>query len=648
MIEFGNASIIIALFLSALAVLLYILGIIKEDETYFQSGKITIILASLATIAASVHLYKLIFTHDYSTEYIALYSSNDLPTFYQISVFWAGGDGSLLFWTLLISIFTAIVVIREKKDELLCHAAPVMLAIQSYFLYLLYFHSNPFDKLDFMPLDGNGLNPLLQDPGMVFHPPTLFLGYAGFVIPFAFMIAGVFLRDGDWVFRIRRWTLFSWLFLTLGNLFGSYWAYTMLNWGGYWGWDPVENASFMPWITATAFFHSFMIQEKKQSMKIWNILLILATFELVILGTLLTRSGIIDSVHSFGQSDIAAYIIWFMVIILVGTLSLLAVRYNDLKSRRPFDSYISRESSFLANNWIFIGAAFAVVWGTLYPLVSDIFRGYRVMVGPKFFNEVTIPLSIALIVLMGICPLIGWRKASNKNLKNSYTYPLLVAVGTTVLSAIIGIRSIPALIVVLTCVFALSTHVLDTIRAVRRTIRIENVGTLSAIYHTINNNKRTYGGYIAHIGIILLMIGVAGSSLYQYEDTTTISVGDSFTLGDYTFKMNSVEQSTQSNRIATAGIFDVYKNNRYVGEVKPAMYYYPKQDQDVTKPYVKTFGLDDIYMAAQGISSDRETLKIKVIPLMNAIWYGSTLIMIGTILAMLEIVENRRLKLYEI
>lgn len=297
--EIGQLVITITLMLSVYSAAVYIAGIITKNERFIKSGQMAVYLIAALTTIASALLLMAFINRDFQVLYVAMYSSSDLPFFYTVSAFWAGGEGSLLLWIWLISIFAAVLIYREPRDDLLKHSMVVLMAILSYFLYLLVFLSNPFNRLDFVPPDGQGLNPLLQDPGMVFHPPTLFIGYAGFFIPFAFAIAGLYLGNGDWVYRIRRWTLFSWLFLSFGNILGSYWAYTMLNWGGYWGWDPVENASFMPWLTATAFFHSFMIQERKDGLKIWNFLLIMFTFELVLLGTLLTRSGIISAHWGF-------------------------------------------------------------------------------------------------------------------------------------------------------------------------------------------------------------------------------------------------------------------------------------------------------------------------------------------------------------
>lgn len=637
----GQLTITIALMLSIYSAIAYLTGTITKNEGFVRSGKWAVYTIAALTTAASMTLFMAFINRDFQVMYVAMYSSLDLPLFYTISAFWAGGDGSLLLWIWFISLFLVVLVHREPEDDLLKYSMVVLMAVLSYFLYLLVFLSNPFNRLDFVPPDGQGLNPLLQDPGMVFHPPTLFVGYAGFVIPFAFALAGLYLGNGEWVYRIRRWTLFSWLFLSFGNIFGSYWAYTMLNWGGYWAWDPVENASFMPWLTATAFFHSFMIQERKDGLKIWNFLLIMFTFELVLLGTLLTRSGIIGSVHSFGQSEIGPYLIGMMVAVLVGSLGLLVWKYDTLNSRKIYESAISREVSFIANNWIFIGATFAVIWGTLYPIVSEAFRGYKVMVGPQFFNQVNIPFALALIILMGICPLIGWRRASVLNLKRSYTYPFAIAAVLASGSWLLGITNIYVLVLVFGIVFAAGTHILDTGRAIMHQ-QDSQVSLLQSTYQTIWNNRRTYGGYIAHFGVLLLVLGIGASSAYSQTDTVTMRTGGSYTAGDYTYVMTGTDQKQLDNKLEHIVLLDAYKDGKLVERITPSQFYYPKQDQDVVKPWVWNRPFGDVHFTVQGISGDSATMKIKSLPLMNVLWHGAYVITLGTLIAMTARVKMRR------
>src|SRR3990172_1796831 len=381
----------------------------------------------LATIAAIALEYAFV-TRDFSVQYVSQYSDRDLDIFYTLAAWWAGQAGSLLLWAWVLCILVVFLVVQNKAQhrELLPYATGVMMGILTFFLGVMVFAANPFERLPFTPADGEGLNPLLQNPGMFFHPTTLYLGYVGFTVPFAFAIAALVTgRLGDqWIRSSRRWTLFAWLFLTLGNLFGQQWAYVELGWGGFWGWDPIENSSFLPWLTGTAFLHSVMIQQKRGMLKVWNIVLITITFALSIFGTLLTRSGILSSVHSFSESTVGPPFVALIVIVLMVSLALLWWRTPKLLSEHRLDSLLSRESSFLLNNLLLVGIAFAVFWGPVFPILSEAVRGTKIVVGPPFYQQVTGPIFLALVLLMGVCPLIGWRKASPENLARNFLYPL--------------------------------------------------------------------------------------------------------------------------------------------------------------------------------------------------------------------------------
>lgn len=645
--ELGETALTIALLLTVYALIAHIIGIWKKKNELFDSGRIAIIGLAVLTTIASIWLFNLFITRNFQYEYVAIYSSLDLPMVYTISAFWAGSDGSLLLWAWLISIYIAVIAARGKSyDNLIKHAMPVILVTLAYFFYMLLTVSRPFKMLDFMPADGNGLNPMLQDPGMLFHPTTLFWGYAGVLIPFALMVAGIYLSDDTWIYRARRWALWAWLGLALGNLFGSYWAYTVLNWGGFWGWDPVENASFLPFLTMTAFYHSTMIQERKGGMKFWNILLILFTWELVIYGTLLTRSGIIASVHTFGQSVTASYYINYMVVVLAATLILVAWKYKSIQSKKVFESFVSREASFLYNNWIFIAATASVLWGTTYPLLSEAFRGYKVMVGPSFYNQVNVPLGIALLFLMAICPLIGWRKASISHLKRNFTKPIVAAVVAMVIAFAIGIRDIYALFAgVAGSVLVISTHFIDFSRIVNRQKKLEDAGTLKNIYRAFWNNRRTLGGYICHIAILMIIVSATGAVIYEQTQTFNMRVGGSYSLGDYNFKLTSIDQYTKGNKDVQAAYFDVYKNSeRIMTNAEARMYHYVKQESTTVKPMAYTVGIDDLYFSAQAITADSATVKIKVMPWMFLMWIGGFYVLIAGILICISTVVPIRPK----
>ncbi|NJD53499.1 MAG: heme lyase CcmF/NrfE family subunit [Candidatus Methanoperedens sp.] len=643
--ELGETTLIIALLLTVYALVAHIIGIWKKKNELIDSGRIAIIGIGVLTTIASIWLFNLFINRNFQYEYVALYSSLDLPMLYTISAFWAGADGSLLLWAWLISIYIAMIAVRGKSyDNLMRHAMVIILATLSYFFYMLLTVSRPFRMLDFMPADGNGLNPILQDPGMFFHPPTLFWGYAGVLIPFALMIAGIYLTDDTWTYRARRWALWAWLGLALGNMFGSWWAYTVLNWGGFWGWDPVENASFLPWLTMTAFYHSTMIQERKGGMKFWNILLILFTWELTVYGTLLTRSGIIASVHTFGQSVTAPYYINYMIVVLAVSLALVAWKYNTIKSKKILESLVSREASFLYNNWIFMASTVSVLWGTSYPLLSEAFRGYKVMVGPSFYNQVNVPLGIALLFLMGICPLIAWRKASVSHLERNFTKPLAAAVIAMIIAFAIGIRDFYAQVAVVGSLLVISTHLLDVSRIVNKQKKLEDKGVLKNIYRAFMNNRRTFGGYLCHIGILMIIVSAAGAVVYAQDGTFNMRIGGTYSVGDYDFKLTSIDQYPQNNREVQAAYFDVYKNGeRILTKATALMYYYSKQQNTNVKPMAYTVGIDDLYFSAQAITADSATIKLKVMPLMFLMWLGGFHVLIlGIVICLSTVVPIRR------
>ncbi len=644
--EIGEITLIIALVFGIYALAAHIIGIWKKKNELFDSARIAIIGIAVLTTIASIWLFYLFITRNFQYEYVAMYSSLDLPMIYTISAFWAGADGSLLLWAWLISIYIGVIAARGKSyDNLIKHAMPIILVTLIYFFYMLLTVSRPFRQLDFMPPDGNGLNPILQDPGMFFHPPTLFWGYAGVIIPFAMMVAGIYLADDTWTYRARRWALWAWLGLALGNMFGSWWAYTVLNWGGFWGWDPVENASFLPWLTMTAFYHSTMITERKGGMKFWNILLILFTWELTVYGTLLTRSGIIASVHTFGQSVTAPYYIDYMIVVLAATLILVAWKYNTIQSKKIFESFVSRESSFLYNNWIFIASATSVLWGTTYPLLSEAFRGYKVMVGPAFYNQINVPLGIALLFLMGICPLIAWRRASVSHLQRNFTKPLAAAVIALIIAFSLGIRDFYAQIAVAGSVLVVSTHLLDVSRIVNRQKKLEDNGLLKNFGKAFWNNRRTFGGYMCHIGILMIIVSAAGAVEYEQAQTFNMKVGDTNYVGNYAFKLTKIDQYAKDNKEVNAALFDVYLDgNKVVSDAQALMYYYPKQESTNVKPMAYRNGVNDLYFSAQAITPDGATVKIKVMPMMFLMWLGGFHFLIFGILISLSTVVPIRQK----
>ncbi len=404
--------------------------------------------ASYATfgflLLASVGLWTALLRSDFSFRFVASYTSANLPSIYKFTAFWAGQSGSLLLWAFILSAYSAIAVWtnRSRNRELMPYVTATLSAITLFFVMTLCFGSNPYARLDWIPPDGTGLNPQLQNPGMAIHPPNLYLGYIGTAIPFAFAVAALITRrlDAGWLAAVRRWTLVSWFFNTTGIILGMWWAYVELGWGGYWAWDPVENASFLPWLVNTAFLHSIMVQEKRGMLRKWNVTLVVSAFLLAILGTFITRSGVISSVHSFAQSSVGNWFLGFLILSVSVTVYLVATRLNDLEAKAELESLVSREASFLFNNLLLVGIAFAVLWGTLFPILSEAVTNNKITVGPPFFNKVNIPLGLALLALTGIGPLIAWRRASAENLKRQFTGPLLVGITTGAALFAVGMR----------------------------------------------------------------------------------------------------------------------------------------------------------------------------------------------------------------
>ncbi|MBI4319621.1 MAG: heme lyase CcmF/NrfE family subunit [Chloroflexi bacterium] len=419
--DVGYGAMVIGLVIAAYTAVAATSGAMKGYPELLRSARNGVLVTFGLTSLASAALVYAFLARDFGVQYVAQYSSRDLEPVFTFAAWWAGQAGSLLLWAWMLAMFATIIVVQNKEQNrrLLPYATSIMMAILAFFLLVMIFAANPFERSPVTPADGQGLNPLLENFGMFFHPTTLYIGYVGFTVPFAFAMAALITKrlDDQWIRSTRRWTLFAWFFLGLGNLFGAQWAYVELGWGGYWGWDPVESASFMPWLTGTAYLHSVMIQQRRGMLKVWNMLLIIITFTLSIFGTLLTRSGILSSVHTFSQSAVGPMFMALIGVLLVFSLGLLLDRLALLKSENEIDSFMSREASFLLNNLLLVGAAFAVFWGTVFPLISEAVRGVKITVGPPFYNQVSAPIFLGMVILMGVCPLIGWRKASTENLQ---------------------------------------------------------------------------------------------------------------------------------------------------------------------------------------------------------------------------------------
>jgi len=636
MSELGNLSIALAALVSAYGLVAALLGAgLRRVDLQHSARNAVYAVFLLLSVASGILLYQAL-TRDFGNAYVASYSSRDLGFWYTVSVWWAGQAGSLLFWAWLLAGFGAVVVWRQAGyRELMPYIIATVMGVSVFFTLLLAVVSSPFARLAFAPPDGQGLNPLLQNPGMFFHPPTQYLGYVGFTIPFAFAIAAMATKrlDDEWIRATRRWTLASWFFLTLGVLFGMQWAYVELGWGGYWAWDPVENASLLPWLTGTAFLHSVMIQEKRDMLKVWNLVLIVLTFGLVIFGTFLTRSGVLSSVHSFALSSMGPLFFAFIAVILIVSFTLLALRLPWLKSAGDLDSLVSRESSFLFNNLILVGAAFSVFLGTIFPMISEAVRGVKISVGAPFFNQVNVPIGLALLLVMGLCPLLAWRKASLANLSRNFLFPGALGLLTAVGLIVAGLRQPVAVTAFALSAFVTATILLDFHRGamVRRG---HGEPYPLALGRLVLRNRRRYGGYVVHLGVILLFAGMAGSA-FSSQQEAVLRPGQTVTINQYTLRYEGISQYPTQSAMVTAATLTVFNGREPIAVMNPQRNIHRgHEEQPMTEVAIRSTMMEDLYVILAGIGDDgTANFKVIVNPLMMWMWIGGVLMSLGTVVA---------------
>ncbi|KRT77716.1 MAG: cytochrome c assembly protein, cytochrome c-type biogenesis protein CcmF [Armatimonadetes bacterium CSP1-3] len=636
MSELGNLSIALAALVSAYGLVAALLGAgLRRADLQHSARNAVYAVFLLLSVASGILLYQAL-TRDFGNAYVASYSSRDLGFWYTVSVWWAGQAGSLLFWAWLLAGFGAVVVWRQAGyRELMPYIIATVMGVSVFFTLLLAVVSSPFARLAFAPPDGQGLNPLLQNPGMFFHPPTQYLGYVGFTIPFAFAIAAMATKrlDDEWIRATRRWTLASWFFLTLGVLFGMQWAYVELGWGGYWAWDPVENASLLPWLTGTAFLHSVMIQEKRDMLKVWNLVLIVLTFGLVIFGTFLTRSGVLSSVHSFALSSMGPLFFAFIAVILIVSFTLLALRLPWLKSAGDLDSLVSRESSFLFNNLILVGAAFSVFLGTIFPMISEAVRGVKISVGAPFFNQVNVPIGLALLLVMGLCPLLAWRKASLANLSRNFLFPGALGLLTAVGLIVAGLRQPVAVTAFALSAFVTATILLDFHRGamVRRG---HGEPYPLALGRLVLRNRRRYGGYVVHLGVILLFAGMAGSA-FSSQQEAVLRPGQTVTINQYTLRYEGISQYPTQSAMVTAATLTVFNGREPIAVMNPQRNIHRgHEEQPMTEVAIRSTMMEDLYVILAGIGEDgTANFKVIVNPLMMWMWIGGVLMSLGTVVA---------------
>jgi len=656
MSELGSFVLLLALALSGYSFLAGLLALAKRQpgsERLGETARRAGIASFGAVFLAALVLVVSAFRNDFSIAYIFHHSNRSLPLPYKFAVLWSGQEGSLLFWSLLLSSYGLVLRLRYKTDErLFAHASVIIAAVQVFFLLLLNFAAKPFGIMQgTLPDDGSGLNPLLQYPEMVIHPPMLYLGYVGFTVPFAFALGALAMKyPGEkWIHITRRWTMVTWGFLTCGVFLGAHWAYSVLGWGGYWGWDPVENASIMPWFTGTAFLHSVMMQEKRGMLKTWNMWLIFSTFMLAIFGTFLTRSGVVNSVHAFAQSSIGDWFVSFLAVILATCLYFYAKNRSHLRSEHKLESLVSRESSFLFNNLLLLLACFTVLWGTLFPVLSEWVQGHKVTVGPPFFNKVTIPVALLLLLLTAVGPLLAWRRTSLESLKRNFLWPALGALATGVFlmatprawGSPFGLRPwndvsyFYSLMVIMLSVLVGLTVASEFVRGGRVISRHTGQNLITSMLHLAHRNTRRYGGYIVHVGVIIIMIGFAGSAFNQ-DTEKEMGFGDQLAIGPYTLVCRSYTQEENPNYTTEKAIMEVIKGGNLLETLYPESRFYTASQQQQHIPTVRSTLKEDLYIVYEGQNPDtgRPIIKAHLNPLVSWVWIGVLVMIFGTIVAL--------------
>ena len=657
MAQIGSFALLLALALSAYSFLAGLLALLRPgagSERLGETARRAGIAAFAVVLLAAVVLVIAAFQDDFSIAYIFHHSNRDLPAPYKFATLWSGQEGSLLFWSLLLSAYGLVLRLRHKTDSrLFAHASVIIAAVQVFFLLLLNFAAHPFAIMQgSLPEDGNGLNPLLQYPEMVIHPPMLYLGYVGFTVPFAFALGALIMRyPGEkWIHITRRWTMVTWGLLTCGIFLGAHWAYSVLGWGGYWGWDPVENASFLPWLTGTAFLHSVMMQEKRGMLKVWNMWLIFATFMLSIFGTFLTRSGVVSSVHAFAQSSIGTWFVVFLSMILVVCGVFYVMNHEHLRSEHRLESLVSRESSFLFNNLLFVVACFAVLWGTLFPILSDWVQGHKITVGPPFFNRVMIPVALLVLLLTAVGPLLCWGKTSVDSLKRNFLWP---TVGALAIAAFLiatpvswgspfGMRPwhdisyLYSLMAITLSALVAFTVISEFIRGGHVISRHTGQNLFASMVHLAHRNTRRYGGYIVHFGVIVIIIGFAGAAFNQDKEKE-MGFGDKMAIGPYILVCRSYTQEDKPNYGSEWAIIDVFKGGRQIDTLYPERRFFKASQQMNTRPTIHSTLNEDLYLVYEGQNEDtgRPIVKAHLNPLVMWIWMGVWIMIAGTVIALI-------------
>jgi cytochrome c-type biogenesis protein CcmF len=643
MSSLGTFVLLATFVIACYAATVSVVGARRRSTRLVESGVGAFYLtAAMMTVASGLIVHAFV-TGAYDIKYVDRYSDSAQPLFYKITSYWGGLDGSIMFWVFLLAVFGAIAVKtnRESHRELVPYVVATISVVQMFFLFLMVVHNNPFETyLTTAPTDGRGLNPLLQNPYMVIHPPSLYIGFVGMTIPFAFGIAALItgFLDDSWLRAVRRWTMVSWWFLSFGLVLGMIWAYEELGWGGYWGWDPVENAGLLPWFTATAFLHSILVQERRGMLKVWNMTLVILTFFLTIFGTFMTRSGVVQSVHAFGEDRALAWMFTvFMVFLLTFSFGLVIYRLPLLQSRHELDSWASREAAFLANNWVLLFSAFFVLFATMFPTLSEMVMGERLTVGPPFFNKWMLPVGLILLVLTGIGPLMAWRKSTLSNLRYQFLWPVLVGVLTFVALWAAGARVLSSGVCFALCAFVTATIAQEFWRGARVRQGATGSDVVTSMIGLVARSHRRYGGYVVHLGIILMFVGFAGEG-YKREEQLLMKPGQEMQIAGFTIKHHALKVTDDGQKQMVTAQVTADRNGTSLGELSPAKWYFRKHEEEPTTEVAIRRGFwEDLYvvMAAFDMQTQSATLHVVVNPLVNWIWVGFGILALGTFLALL-------------
>jgi cytochrome c-type biogenesis protein CcmF len=649
--ELGRAALFICFGLAVYAAVAGFWGAHTHRRRLSRSAQNALVAAFVSVAVATGVLVVALASSDFSFTYVSAFTSRELPLTYKLTALWGGQEGSLLLWLLVLTGYSAAAVLLDRKAgrELVVWVVPVLGVVAVFFSMLLVFVASPFDT-ELAPADGRGLNPSLQSPYMQAHPPLLYLGYVGLTVPFAFAMGALLSgrTDERWIVATRRWTLAAWMFLGIGQLLGAKWAYEEVGWGGYYAWDPVENAALMPWLAATAFLHSVMVQEKKGMLKVWNMLLVILAFGLSLFGTFLTRSGVLNSIHSFTESSIGPWFLGFICFVVASSLALLFIRLPLLRSKTKLESLVSREATFLYNNLLLVALCLTILWGVTFPILSDAVRGEAVTVGRPYYDFFLRAFGLPLLLLMGIGPLIAWRRASLSSLKRVFFWPTAFALAVGVMLIALGAgSSVPGLIAYTFSAFVAATIVLEFARgtAARRTLSDETVP--QAFASLIGRNRRRYGGYVVHAAIVLLAIGIAGSSAYNTSRSARLEPGQSLKVRDYTLVYRGVNSTRAANAIEQRATIDVFKGGSRIAVMHPGKNDYPVEQQISNEVSIRSDWLtgEDLFLITEQINRNG-TIDFKAIinPLVNMIWLAGLVFVLGSVITLWpDAREERRL-----